>query len=115
MVRARRNELWQLIRAFAFDKTLTNKEAQTKSCSSAPLPESFAEHLRRSDEIADLRFTHAQDVAIHDRLTKEIELAGAEQQNSEQELAELKTAENKLRKCWASEWKGLGSEPAFTR
>ena len=111
VVRARRNELWQLIRAFAFDKTLTNKEAQTKSCSSAPLPESFAEHLRRSDEIADLRFTHAQDVAIHDRLTKEIELAGAEQQNSEQELAELKTAESKLRKRWASEWKGLGSEP----
>ena len=111
VIRARRNELWQLIRAFAFDKTLTNKQAQTKSCSSAPLPESFAEHLRRSDEIADLRFTHAQDVAIHDRLTKEIELAGAEQQNGEHELAELKSAESKLRKRWASEWKGLGSEP----
>ena len=110
-VRARRNELWQLIRASAFDKTLTNEEAQTKSCSSAPLPESFVEHLRRSDEIADLRFTHAKDVAIHDRLTKEIELAGAEQQSIEQELAELKTAESKLRKRWASEWKGLGSEP----
>jgi uncharacterized protein YhaN len=110
-VRARRNELWQLIRASAFDKTLTSKEAQTKSRSSAPLPEFFFEHLRQSDEIADLRFTHAKDVAIHDRLTKEIELAAAEQQNKEQELAELKTAETKLRKRWGSEWKGLGSEP----
>ncbi len=110
-VRARRNELWQLIRASAFDKTLTNEEAQAKSCSTAPLPQAFVEHLRRSDEIADLRFTHAKDVAIHDRLAKEIELAGAEQQSIEQELAELKTAENNLRKRWASEWKGLGSEP----
>ncbi len=79
--------------------------------SSAPLPESFVEHLRRSDEIADLRFTHAKDVAIHDRLTKEIELAGTEHQSIQQELAELKTAESKLRKRWASEWKALGSEP----
>ena len=110
-VRARRNELWKLIRASAFDKTLTNEEAQTKSCSSAPLPQSFAEHLRRSDEIADLRFTHAKDVAIHDRLTKEIELAGAEQQSIEQELAALETGESKLRQRWASEWRGLGSEP----
>ena len=46
-----------------------------------PLPEFFDEHLRRSDEIADLRFTHAKDVAIQDRLTKEIELAATEQQS----------------------------------
>jgi uncharacterized protein YhaN len=110
-VRARRDELWQLIRASSFDKALTNEEAQTKSHSSAPLPESFAEHLRRSDEIADLRFMNAKDVAIHDRLTKEIELANAEYESTKQELAQLETAESKLRKRWASEWRELGSEP----
>ena len=110
-LRARRDELWQLIRASAFNKILTHEEAQAKSCSPAPLPESFAEHLRRSDEVADLRFTHAKDVAIHDRLTKEIDLAEAEQQSIEQELAELETSASKLRKRWASEWRDLGSEP----
>lgn len=110
-VRARRDELWQLIRASTFDKALTNEEAQTKSRSSAPLPESFAEHLRRSDEIADLRFMNAKDVAIHDRLTKEIELANAEHESTKQELTQLETAESKLRKRWASEWRELGSEP----
>ena len=90
---------------------LTNEEAQTKSRSSAPLPESFAEHLRRSDEIADLRFMNAKDVAIHDRLTKEIELANAELGSTKQELTQLETAASKLRKCWSSEWRELGSEP----
>jgi len=110
-VRARRDELWQLIRASAFDKTLTDEEAQKQSDSSAPLPDTFTEHLRRSDEIADLRFAHAKDVAIHDRLTKEIESARAEQQSTEQELADLESAESKLRKRWSSDWRGLGSEP----
>jgi hypothetical protein len=76
--RTRRNELWQLIRQSAFEQTLTNEQAQAKSRSSAPLPDSFEDKLRRSDEIADLRYTHAKDVAIHDRLTKEIELAVAD-------------------------------------
>jgi uncharacterized protein YhaN len=110
-VRTRRNELWQLIRASAFDKTLTAEEAQTNSRSSVPLPEFFGEHLRRSDEIADLRFTHAKDVAIQDRLTKEFELAVTEQQSIEQEIAELETAENEMRERWVSEWRALGSDP----
>lgn len=110
-VRTRRDELWQLIRASAFDKTLTAEEAQTASRSSVPLPEFFDEHLRRSDEIADLRFTHAKDVAIQDRLTKEIDLAVTEQQSIQQEIAELETAENKMRKRWVFEWKALGSDP----
>lgn len=110
-VRARRDELWQLIRSSAFDKTSTYEEAQKQSRSSAPLPDSFSENLRRSDEIADLRFTHVKDVAIHDRLTKELELAHSEQQCTEQQLGELESAERKLRRRWISEWSGLGSEP----
>src|SRR5438270_8911251 len=92
-------------------KTLTNKEAHTKSRSSQPLPDSFDEHVRRADEVADLRFTHAKDVAIHDRLTKEIDLAEMEQQTIKQALAELDKVEAKLRKRWAADWRGLGSEP----
>jgi uncharacterized protein YhaN len=110
-VRTRRNELWQLIRASAFDKTLTPEEAQTSSRSSVPLPDFFDEHLRRSDEIADLRFTHAKDVAIQDRLTKEIELAATEQQSIQQEIAELETTETERRDRWVSEWRALGSNP----
>lgn len=110
-VRARRDELWQLIRASAFAKTLTPEEAQTNSRSSVALPELFDEHLRRSDEIADLRFTHAKDVAIQDRLTKEIELAATEQQSIQQEIAELERTENEIRERWVSEWRALGSDP----
>ena len=110
-IRTRRNEVWQLIRAFAFERTLTNEEAQTKCDTSKPLPEFFSEQLRRSDEIADLRFTHAKDVAIHDRLAKELELSLAEQQNIERELTKLDSAESELQKRWTSAWSGLDSEP----
>jgi uncharacterized protein YhaN len=110
-IRGRRDDLWQLIRASAFDKTLTSEEAQKKSNSSTPLPESFVQHLRRSDEIADLRFIHAKDVAIHGRLLKEIEAAHAEQHTTEHELAELEIVETELHKRWVSAWRGLGSEP----
>jgi len=110
-VRARRNELWQLIRAAAFDKTLTFEEAQTKSSTSVPLPKFFEEHLRRSDEVADLRFTHAGDVAVHDRLAKEIELAEAERKSTEQALEQSTAAERRLRERWASEWRDFGADP----
>jgi uncharacterized protein YhaN len=110
-VRTRRNELWQLIRDSAFEQTLTNEQAQIKSGSLVPLHESFEDQLRRADEIADLRYTHAKDVAIHDRLTKELELAVAEQKRIELDLSELASAETKLRKRWASEWRDLDSDP----
>lgn len=109
--RTRRNELWKLIRESSFQRTLTVEQAQIKSQSSASLPKSFEDQLHLSDEIADLRFTHAQDVAIHDRLSKDIEVAMAEQQKIDLELAELQIAHAKLRKRWASEWRDLGSEP----
>jgi uncharacterized protein YhaN len=110
-IRSRRDKLWELIRASAFDKTVTDNEAQERSGSSAPLPEAFAEHVRHSDEIADMRFTHAKDVAIHDRLARETEAAHAEQQYIEQELADLERSDSELRKRWISDWKDLGSDP----
>ena len=70
--RARRNYLWDLVRAFAFEKTLTGDAAQNQTGSRDPLPEVFSRQLRLTDEIADLRFSNAKDVAIHDRLVKEI-------------------------------------------
>lgn len=110
-IRSRRNELWRLVRAYAFDKTLTEEEAQAKSYTSASLPEAFGELLRRSDEVADLRFTLAKDVAIQDRLAKEIELAGTQQESLRQDLEELKSTVGELRKHWTSEWRELNSEP----
>ena len=86
-VRTRRDQLWQLIRASVFDRALSSEDAQKQSGSSAPLADVFPEHLRRADEISDLRFANAKAVAIHDRLVKEINSGRAEQQRIEGELS----------------------------
>jgi uncharacterized protein YhaN len=109
--RAGRNHLWELIRAFAFDKTLTSEAAQNQSGSRDPLPEVFAQQLRRSDEIADLRFSNAKDVAIHDRLVKEIASAKSEQQSVKAELTAIEAKFNDLRLRWRSEWSSLAADP----
>lgn len=109
--RSRRNHLWELIRASAFERTLTSEAAQTKSGSRDPLQDSFAQQLWRSDEIADLRFSNAKDVAIHDRLVKEIASASTEQQDAEAELTAIETRFNDLRRRWRSEWNSLALDP----
>jgi uncharacterized protein YhaN len=109
--RARRNHLWELIRAVTFEKTLTSEAAQNQSGSRDPLPEVFAQQLRRSDEIADLRFSNAKDVAIHDRLVKEIASANSEQQNVEEEVTAIEARFNDLRRRWRSEWSSLAADP----
>jgi uncharacterized protein YhaN len=109
--RARRNHVWDLIRAFAFEKTLTTEAAQNQSGSSDPLPEVFAQQLRRSDDIADMRFSNAKDVAIHDRLIKEISSTKNEQQGIEVELTAAESKFNDLRVRWRSEWNSLGVDP----
>jgi len=109
--RARRNHLWDLIRAFAFEKILTSEAAQNQSGSYDPLPEVFAQQLRRSDDIADMRFSNAKDVAIHDRLVKEISSAKNEQQSVEAELTSTETNFNDLRGRWRSEWSSLAVDP----
>jgi len=87
------------------------KTAQRQSGSSVPLPELFVQHLRRADEIADLRFSNAKDVAIHDRLVKEIGLALDKQKRAETESQELRGKENELKEKWVVEWKVLGCDP----
>jgi uncharacterized protein YhaN len=109
--RARRNQLWELIRAFAFEKTLTSVAAQKQSGSRNPLPEVFAQQVRRSDDIADLRFSKAADVAIHDRVVKEIASANSEQQSVEAELTAVEAKFNDLRCRWRSEWNSLAADP----
>jgi uncharacterized protein YhaN len=109
--RARRSQIWNLIYAFAFEKTLTSEAAQKQSGSYDPLPEVFVQQLRRTDDIADLRFSNAKDVAIHDRLVKEISSAKSEQQGVEAELTTTDTKFNDLRGRWRSEWNSLAVEP----
>lgn len=109
--RMRRNQVWELIRAFAFEKTLTIKAAQEGLGSSDPLPEIFAQQLRRSDEIADLRFSNAKDVAIHDRLVKEIASANKDQQSTKLELTAIEATFDDLRRRWRSEWNSLTADP----
>src|SRR5579859_2326782 len=109
--RARRNQLWKLIRAFAFEKTLTEEAAQNQSGSQDRLPEVFAQQLRHSDEIADLRYSNAKDVAIHDRLIKEMASASSEQQCLAAELTAVDNEFNDLRLSWQSEWSSLNADP----
>lgn len=105
--RDRRNQLWELIRAFAFEKTLTSAAAQKEAGSLDPLPEVFAQQVLRSDEIADLRFSNAKDVAIHDRVVREIASAKAEQQSVQEGVTTIDANFNDLRRRWRAEWRSL--------
>jgi len=108
-VRTRRDQLWQLIRASVFDRTLSSEDAQQQSGSSLPLAEVFPEHLRRADEISDVRFANAKAVAIHDRLVKEINSGRDEQEKIEGELTRVGNEDSELRQRWTEEWDALGS------
>jgi uncharacterized protein YhaN len=108
-VRTRRDQLWQLIRASVFDGTLSSEDAQQQSGSSVPLAEVFPEHLRRADEISDVRFANAKAVAIHDRLVKEINSGRDERQKIEGELTRVGNEDSELRQRWTEEWDALGS------
>lgn len=109
--RARRDHVWELIRDFAFEKTLTSDGAQSQLRSSDPLPVVFARELRQTDEIADLRFSNAKDVAIHDRLVNEIASANSEQQSAEAGLGAIETKFKDLSRRWDNEWRSLVSAP----
>jgi uncharacterized protein YhaN len=109
--RAHRDQVWQLIRGFAFDATQSTEEDQRQCGSSVPLPELFVQNLRRADSIADHRFSNARDVAIHDRLVKELASARDAQQAAEAELRTAEAKENVLRQRWNCEWNALGCPP----
>lgn len=109
--RTRRNHVWELIRGFAFEKTLTSDGAQNQLGSRDPLPEVFARELRQTDEIADLRFSNAKDVAIHDRLVNEIASASGAQQSVEAELSVIEAKFKDFRRRWHSEWNCLAAAP----
>jgi uncharacterized protein YhaN len=110
-IRGRRDHLWTLIYASSFEKTLSSEVAQQQSGDSSPLGSNFATHLRLADEIADVRFANAKDVAIHDRLVKEIETARRDQARITDDIGRLEGETRELRKKWASEWPTLGFEP----
>lgn len=110
-IRGQRDELWEAIKACAFDKTISHEEAVRRLRISGPLPATFEQHLHKADEIADLRFLNARDVAIHDRVAKEIAAAEAEQQRIESEAHRLEEAERELTERWNREWTALGWTP----
>lgn len=110
-VRARRDELWQLVRASAFEKTISAKEAEKRSGFTGSLGDTFANHLLKADQIADVRFANARDVVIHDRLVKEIASVCDDQQRVEKEMKRLEGLEHELQERWNREWSTLGSAP----
>jgi uncharacterized protein YhaN len=110
-VRARRDQLWQLICASRLDKTISVKEAERQADSSSSLADTFADQIRKADEIADVRFANARDVVIHDRLVKEIASQRAEQQRVEREIEGAEGAERELKERWSAEWAAFGSPP----
>lgn len=110
-IRGHRDHLWQLIYASAFERKLTSEEAQQQSGDPSPLPTNFAAKVRLSDEIADARFVNAKEVAIHDRLVKEIATASGEQRRVAEGLDRLEIEDRELRRAWAAEWPALDGEP----
>lgn len=96
--RARRDELWLVIRG-------------SKKAISSAQAKALSGHLRIADEIADLRFANARDVAIHDRLVKEIGSAHSDQESIARDISRLEAAEHELRERWNKEWTALGAEP----
>ena len=110
-VRGERDRLWQLIYSSMFERTVSPEEAQRQSGESSPLAENFAVRVRVSDEIADARFANAKDVAVHDRLAKEIEIARTDRQRVSEELERLEIEDGDLRREWADEWQALTGGP----
>ncbi|MGD1097287.1 MAG: AAA family ATPase, partial [Bryobacteraceae bacterium] len=110
-IRNHRDRLWALIYASRFETTLSSEAAQQQSGDSSPLGSNFATQLRLADEIADVRFANAKDVAIHDRLVKEIGTTSQDKVRIAEEVVRLENADRELREKWASEWPSLGFEP----
>jgi hypothetical protein len=110
-IRRHRDRLWTLIYASAFENTLSSEAAQQQSGNSSPIGPNFAMQLRLADEIADVRFAHAKDVAIRDRLVKEIETARRDQLRIADEAAQPESDDRELLQKWVSEWPALGFEP----
>ncbi len=110
-VRNIRDRLWNLIRASAFDGLLSREEMQAQSGEAAPIQASFAEKMRFSDEMADLRFAKAKDVANHDRLVKELERDREEKERVARALERAEEKDAELRIRWGQDWSALASEP----
>ena len=110
-IRSHRDRLLALIYSSAFEKTLSSEAAQQQSGDSFPLGPNFATRLRLADEIADVRFANAKDVAIHDRLVKDIETARRDQKRLAEETGRLENDDRELRQKWVREWPALGFIP----
>jgi uncharacterized protein YhaN len=109
--RENRDRLWQLIRASEIDHTLSPEEAKKRWGSSDALPEAFINTIVDADQIADLRFANSKEVAVRDRLVKQIQNSQLELQALELEQTNLKRQEKDLRLRWRKEWRTLGAEP----
>lgn len=109
--RANRDRLWELIRRTSVDHTITPEEAQLESGTDQPLADAFARQIRLADEIADVRFAYAKEVAVHDRLVREMESSQREQEQMQLDLSRVKEEEEQLQQRWAAEWSGLGFTP----
>jgi uncharacterized protein YhaN len=109
--RARRDILWRLISASAFDNALSRDEAQQKSGDASPIEANFARQIHLADELADRRFANAKDAAAQDRLGREIEIARVEHARVGEEAARLKQQHSEIQTSWAREWPALGTDP----
>lgn len=109
--RNRRDKIWSLIRQSKFEQSISDEDAHEKSQSSVPLPGLFGLHLHRCDEIADVRFSNAKDVVMHDRLVKEITAARTERDRIEAQVQQLTNQQSELLDKWQMEWNALGADP----
>lgn len=110
-IRHHRDQLWALIKASAFDHTISPEEAARRAGITGQLADAFAGSLRKADQIGDIRFANARDAAIHDRLAKEIASVRAEEPEIKKAIEDMDREEEELRQRWGREWSELGATP----
>ncbi|HET9182783.1 MAG TPA: hypothetical protein VFP59_11665, partial [Candidatus Angelobacter sp.] len=110
-IRNRRDQLWTLIKASALDHTISPEEAERRAGTTGQLADTFAESVRKADQVGDIRFANARDAAIHDRLVKEIASVQVERSEIEKQIEQMDLEDKELKQRWALEWSEFGGEP----
>jgi uncharacterized protein YhaN len=107
--RRRRDELWCLIRGFAFDGSFSKSDAEAKAGAANGLAAVFEVELRQADDLADQRFSGAQTVIQRELLNLQIEDQRQHSAEIEEELQHLGKRFAEMRARWTDEWPGFGA------
>ena len=107
-LRRHRDELWHLIRGFAFDATLSRADAEVQSGAAGGLAAAFEVELHQADHLADQRFGAAQAVIQRELLNLQLEDQRHHSAEIKQELERLDIRFAEMQVRWNDEWPDFG-------